>query len=76
MDKGDAQKEALRLWHALPMQDRNHHKKAVAFAATIAPQLPFETLGDHDKVVEGWLVRDFLAHDKPRSTPRKPSRKT
>lgn len=60
LDKTDAQKEALRLWHALPLMSRQNHRQAVAFAAAIAPDLSFETLGDHDKVVEGWLVRDLL----------------
>ena len=60
MDKTAAQKEALRLWRALPLMSRHNHRQAIAFAASIAPSLVFETLGDHDKVVEGWLVRDLL----------------
>jgi hypothetical protein len=60
MDKSAAQHEALRLWRALPVRERQNHRQAVAFAATIARDLQFETLGDHDKVVEGWLVRDLL----------------
>jgi hypothetical protein len=60
MDKSAAQQEALRLWRALPLLERQNHRQAVAFAAKIAPTLQFETLGDHDKVVEGWLVRDLL----------------
>jgi len=60
MDKAAAQAEALRLWHALPARERQTHHQATAFAAVIAPQLAFETLGVHDKIVEGWLVRDLL----------------
>ena len=60
MDKSAAQKEALRLWRALPLLERQNHRQAVAFAARIAHGLEFDTLGDHDKVVEGWLVRDLL----------------
>jgi hypothetical protein len=60
LEKSAAQKEALRLWRALPLMSRQNHRQAVAFAASIAPTLVFETLGDHDKVVEGWLVRDLL----------------
>ena len=60
MDKQAAEKEALRLWRALPLQQRLHFKQALAFAATIGPMLPFETLGDHDKIVQGWLIRDLL----------------
>lgn len=60
MDKSAAQKEALRLWRALPALERQNHRQAIAFAAALAPALPFETLGDHHKIVQGWLVRDLL----------------
>ena len=60
MDKSAAQAEALRLWHALPHRERQNHRQATAFAALIAPTLHFETLGDHHKVVQGWLIRDLL----------------
>jgi hypothetical protein len=60
MDKSAAQQEALRLWRTLPLLERQNHRQAVAFAAKIAPNLQFETLGDHHKVVQGWLVRDLL----------------
>lgn len=61
MDKTEAQKEAIRMWRSLPPQEHRTHKQATAFAKTISPMLPFETLGDHDKVIEGWLQRDLLA---------------
>lgn len=61
MDKADAQKEAIRLWRSLPPQEHRTHKQAAAFARTISPTLPFETLGDHDRIIEGWLQRDLLA---------------
>lgn len=60
MEKAAAEKEALRLWRARPLQERLSYGQAVAFAAMIAPTLEFETLGNHDKVVEGWLVRDLM----------------
>ena len=60
MDKSAAQAEALRQWRALPVRERLNHRQAAAFAVKIAPTLPFETLGDHDKIVQGWLVRDLL----------------
>jgi hypothetical protein len=60
VDKTAAEKEALRLWRALPLQQRLHFKQAIAFAAMIGPMLEFETLGDHDKIVQGWLVRDLM----------------
>jgi hypothetical protein len=61
MDKAEAQKEALRMWRSLPPQEHRTHKQATAFARAIAPKLPFETLGDHDRIIEGWLQRDLLA---------------
>ena len=64
MEKDDARKEAIRLWRALPAQQHRNHKQATAFAKTIAPLLPFDTLGDHDKIVEGWLQQDLIASDE------------
>jgi hypothetical protein len=60
MDKADARKEAIRLWRALPPNEHRHHKQATAFARIIAPMLDFETLGDHDRIIEGWLQRDLI----------------
>jgi len=64
MDKVEAREEAIRLWRALPAQQRRTHQQATAFAKTIAPLLDFDTLGDHDKVVEGWLQQDLMATDE------------
>lgn len=63
MDKAEAQKEAIRLWRSLPPQEHRTHKQATAYAKTISPMLPFDTLGDHDKIIEGWLQRDLLASE-------------
>lgn len=60
MDKTDARKEAIRMWRSLPPNEHRHHKQATAFAKLIAPTLEFETLGDHDKIIEGWLQRDLI----------------
>lgn len=49
------------MWRSLPPQEHRTHKQATAFAKTISQMLPFETLGDHDKIIEGWLQRDLLA---------------
>lgn len=64
MDKAEAQKEAIRMWRALPPQEHRTHSQAAAFAKAIAPMLPFETLGDHDRIIEGWLQRDLLANEE------------
>ena len=59
MDKAAAEKEALSLWRELPKQNRSERAHAIAFAELIAKRLPFETLGDHDKIVAAWLLRDL-----------------
>jgi len=51
MDKATAELEAIRLWRALPPKERASYRQAVAFAKTIAPQLQFESLGNHDSIV-------------------------
>ena len=59
MDKADAEKEALRLWHELPEQNRSDADHAIAFAELIAKRLPFHTVGNHDRIVAAWLLRDL-----------------
>ena len=59
MNKNDAETEAVRLWRELPKQNRSDHEHAIAFAELIAKRLPFETVGDHDKIVAAWLLRDL-----------------
>jgi hypothetical protein len=63
MDKAAAELEAIRLWRELPAKDRRNHRQAVAFAALIEPSLQFETLGKRHKIVEGWIVREFLRNE-------------
>ena len=60
VDKTDAEQEVLRLWRTLPLQDRLHHNQAIAFAKAIAGTIDFDSLGNHDKIIEAWLVRDLL----------------
>ena len=58
MDKAQAEQAALDLWRELPFENRSDVNHAVEFGALIARRLPFDTLGDHDKIVIAWLVRD------------------
>jgi hypothetical protein len=64
LEKAAAEKEAIRLWRARPVQERLSYRQAVAFAKMIAPQLEFRTLGNRDRIIEGWLVRDILRTQK------------
>jgi hypothetical protein len=58
MTKEEAERETLRAWRALPVQKRQSHDDATEFAKVIAPRVPFESLGSHDRIVEAWLHRD------------------
>jgi hypothetical protein len=60
MDRATAEKEAIRLWRNLPVQDRLTRQQAVAFAAMIAPTLEFDEPARRTRLIEGWLIKDLL----------------
>ncbi|HVY50519.1 MAG TPA: hypothetical protein VHA07_03065 [Devosia sp.] len=60
MDKATAEREAIRLWRNLPVQDRLTRQQAVAFAAMIAPTLEFDEPARRTRLIEGWLIKDLL----------------
>ena len=57
MTKEEAQKEAIRRWRELPLSNQTTDV-AVEFAKVLLAVLPFETLGDRQKIITAWLVRD------------------
>ena len=59
LTKDEAFNEALRRWHELPEQERQTITQAPVFAAGLAEQLHFRTMGNERKVIEAWLVRDL-----------------
>jgi hypothetical protein len=59
--KDEAQAEALRRWHALPAAERQDVAQAQIFAASLAEELEFRTMGNERKVIAAWLVRDLEA---------------
>jgi hypothetical protein len=59
MDRAAAEKEAIRLWRNLPLQDRLDISQATAFARMIAPTLEFEAPEGRTKVIENWLLHDL-----------------
>ncbi len=59
LTKDEAFNEALRRWHELPEQERQTITQAQVFAAGLAEQLDFRTMGNERKVIEAWLVRDL-----------------
>lgn len=60
MDRTAAEREALRLWRNLPLQERLTREQAIAFSVMISPTLEFDVLDRRTRVIEGWLVRDIL----------------
>ena len=65
MDGAAAEKEALRLWRNLPVQDRLSHSQARAFAAMIAPTLDFGPPEKRTKLIEAWLLKDIGYTETP-----------
>lgn len=59
MTKDEARLEALRRWRALPEDDRRTVDQAQVFAAGLAEELDFRTMGNERKVIAAWLVRDI-----------------
>ena len=63
MSKSQAQAMVLERSRALPAAERQTYAQAIAFAAKLAPELDFETLGRPPKIIQGWLVRDQRCTD-------------
>lgn len=59
LTKDEAFHEALRRWHKLPQEERQTLEHAAVFAASLADQLDFRTMGNERKVIEAWLIRDL-----------------
>ena len=59
MTKDEAHSEAIRRWHELPEADRQTIEHAQVFAASLAAELDFRTMGNERKVIAAWLVRDI-----------------
>lgn len=80
MTKDQARLEAIRLWRSLPVMERQTHQQAEAFARTLSGLLDFRTMGDLQRVLLAWLIRDLeqgemavrkfdaRPHDKPAPT--------
>ncbi len=59
MTKDEAEREAIRRWRALPVMNRQTQSQAEVFAAALADELDFRTMGNERKVITAWLVRDI-----------------
>ena len=63
MDRAAAEREAIRLWRNLPVQDRLTSRQAAAFAAMIAPTLDFEAPERRSRIIAEWLEHDLAKSD-------------
>jgi len=63
MDRAAAEREAIRLWRNLPVQDRLTSRQAAAFAAMIAPTLDFEAPDRRSRIIAAWLEHDLAKSD-------------
>jgi hypothetical protein len=63
MDRAAAEREAIRLWRNLPVQDRLTQRQAHAFAAMIAPTLEFEAPDKRARIIADWLEHDLAKSD-------------
>jgi hypothetical protein len=63
MDRAAAEREAIRLWRNLPVQDRLTSRQAAAFAAMIAPTLDFEAPDRRSRIIADWLGHDLAKSD-------------
>ena len=66
LSKEEAHREAIRRWHNLPDDERRTHMHAQVFAAGLAEELTFRTMGDRRRVIEAWLVQEMDLKMAPR----------
>ena len=59
MTKDEAQREAMRRWRELPIMNRQTQKQATQFAEVLAAALDFHTMGNKQRIIQAWLVRDI-----------------
>jgi hypothetical protein len=64
MTKDEARQIAIRQWRELPLENQVI-ENAVEFAKLIAPALEFDTLGNREKIIAAWLIRDAEARIGP-----------
>jgi len=57
LTKDQAQAEAIRRWRELPISNQTTDM-AMEFAKVLYAALEFETLGDRQKIITAWLIRD------------------
>lgn len=56
MRQEEARREIVRLWRALPPDQRRTEEQAAAFARAIQGEFEFRVTGDRYQVVKHWLL--------------------
>ena len=59
LSKDEAREESLRRWRTLVPEERETLEHAQVFAAALAEQLDFRTMGNARKVILGWLINEM-----------------
>jgi hypothetical protein len=67
LTKDQAQLEAIRRWRELPTSNQTTDV-AIEFAKVLLPALEFETLGDRQKIITAWLIRDVQTRQQSAET--------
>jgi len=59
MTKDEAREETLRRWRELPAEERQDAEQARVFAASLAEELDFHTMGNAHRVILAWLLQEL-----------------
>lgn len=60
MTKQEAELESIRRWRAQPVMRRKRYQDAKEFAAKLRGDIEFRTMGDPEKIIASWLIRDIV----------------
>jgi hypothetical protein len=69
MTKDEAQREAIRCWQELPLANQQL-ENAPEFARLLMPRLPFDTMGNRERLIAAWLIQDVEIRERRRDAGR------
>ncbi len=64
MNQAQAKAEVLRVWRALPADQRSTEAQAAQFAMAQYPNYLFRCAGDRYQVIKGWVINDLSSYPK------------
>ncbi len=53
----------MRRWRELPIMNRQTYEQAGEFAEILAAALDFHTMGNRQRIIKAWLVRDVAERE-------------